>query len=107
MEVAAFDYTKPFANWGAVGDTIVNRLLNKYSAFLDIRIDGESPDHLMWDVADVAGTFGNTALQPDCEHLCIALLAIEGCLPEIASANWDGLLEKAVEEPSPVQVMAR
>jgi hypothetical protein len=98
MEVAAFDYTKQFANWGAVGDTVVSRLLNKYSALLDIRIDGELPDHLMWDVVDVAGTYGRAGLQPDCEHLCIALLAIEGCLPEIASANWDGLIEKAVDE---------
>jgi hypothetical protein len=32
------------------------------------------------------------------EHLCIGILALEGVVSEIASANWDGLLEAAVEE---------
>jgi hypothetical protein len=39
-------------------------------------------------------------LKPDCEHLCVAILAMEGVVPNIASANWDGLTEAASTELS-------
>ena len=42
--------------------------------------------------------YADPALRPDTEHLCIAaILALEGVASEIASANWDGLVERAVE----------
>ena len=44
------------------------------------------------------GTYANPSTTPDAEHLCIALLVAEGVASDIASANWDGLLEKAVSE---------
>ena len=98
-ERMAFDSTQPIANWALLA-TIVDRLRNNYATFLDIRIDGHPADHLLWDVVDVPGTFADAALEPDCEHLCVALLVIECGLADIASANWDGLIEKAVDELS-------
>lgn len=58
---------------------------------------GQTDDFLLWDAVDVRVTYPPTA-SPDCEHLCIAILAIEGVVPTLASANWDGLLEAAVHE---------
>ena len=98
-ERAAFDPTQPIADW-ALLPTIVDRLRNSYARLLDIRIDDHPADHLLWDVVDVAGTFAGAALEPDCEHLCAALLIIEGGFANIASANWDGLIELAVDELS-------
>jgi hypothetical protein len=51
---------------------------------------------LLWDVVDVRGTYANDTLEPDAEHRAVAVLALEGVFPKIASANWDGLVEKAV-----------
>ena len=42
-------------------------------------------------------TYG-TLQEPDCEHLCIAILALEGVLGNAVSANWDGLIEAAVAQ---------
>ena len=36
--------------------------------------------------------------EPDAEHLAIAMLVLEGAVTDIASANWDGLLEAAMNE---------
>src|SRR5207245_6055267 len=52
----------------------------------------------LWEGVDVVRTFGTTGPDYDCEHLCIGILALEGVVPEIASANWDGLIEAAVAE---------
>ena len=46
---------------------------------------------------NITATFADPALEPDVEHICIAILILEGVASEIASANWDGLVEKAVE----------
>jgi hypothetical protein len=92
-----FDPSQPFADWKPL-PTIVARLRNQYATLLDIRIDGYPADHLLWDVVDVPGTFAKADLEPDCEHLCIAILVIEGVLTDIASANWDGLIEKGIAQ---------
>lgn len=75
---------------------ILQRLTGCYALLLDIQVAGEATDFLLWNVVDVPGTFA--AMIPDCEHLCIAILAIEGVIPDVASANWDGLVEAAVVE---------
>jgi hypothetical protein len=46
---------------------------------------------------DIASTFADPGLEPDVEHLCLAILLLEGVSSDIASANWDGLVEKAVD----------
>jgi hypothetical protein len=63
---------------------------------LDLRIAGRSADHLVCDIVDVRDTYANDNLAPDFEYVAIAVLALEGVVPKMASANWDGLVEKAV-----------
>jgi hypothetical protein len=57
---------------------------------------GKEEDYLLWEVVDVRETYANDNLEPDCEHLAVAVLALEGIFPTITSANWDGLVEKAL-----------
>ena len=94
-ERAGVDQSVEPAQWPNI-DTIIDRLIGKYALLLDLRIPGKPSDHLVWDIVDVRGTYGNDNLEPDCEHVAIAVLALEEVIPKVASANWDGLVEKAV-----------
>ncbi|NRP89047.1 hypothetical protein GFPCMMHI_04972 [Ensifer adhaerens] len=94
-EKAAIDQTTDPATWANI-DTVVERLVGKYSLLLDIRILGQPSDHLVWDIVDVRATYADDNLEPDCEHTAVAVLILEGVFPKVASANWDGLVEKAV-----------
>jgi hypothetical protein len=72
-------------------------LAEKYSRVLNVRVEGEpDEDYILWDGVDFTHTFANQ--EPDAEHICIVALAAEGVAPELASANWDGLLEAAAKE---------
>ncbi len=97
IERAAVDYCKPIEDWPVL-NTILERLTGAYARLLDVRVEGEADDYLLWEAVDVTTTFAAARAVPDSEHLCIAVLAIEGVLPDIASANWDGLIEAAVDE---------
>jgi hypothetical protein len=91
----------PFASWPkALHDKIVTTLWNKYSVLLDIRIEGEDDDLILWTGIDIRQVFENPK-PPASEHLCIAILILEGALTQIASANWDGFIEAAVERLGP------
>lgn len=94
-ECAAIDFAKPVEQWEAV-DLLKDRLSGQYASFLNIDVDGEDLDILVWEGVDVAGTYGDEAVAPDAEHFCIAVLVKEGLVSEIPSANWDGLVEKAM-----------
>ena len=96
-ERAALDTTRPVGDWPIL-DTILQRLASNYARLLDVRVAGEPPDYLLWEAVDVVTTFAPAHAEPDCEHLCVGMLAIEGVLPEVATANWDGLIEAGVEE---------
>jgi SIR2-like domain len=96
-EKAQIDYAKPITEWPVL-DTVIARLTSAYARLLDVRLEGEAADYLLWEAVDVTTTFAAAGATPDCEHLCIAILAIEGVLPDVASANWDGLIEAAVDE---------
>jgi hypothetical protein len=76
---------------------VLNGLRGRYSEVLDIRVDGEPADYLLWEAVDVRATYG-PSIEPDCEHLCIGILVLEGAVSEVASANWDGLIEAALAE---------
>lgn len=93
-ERAATDLTAPFEGWPYKNE-IVSRLSNNYARLLDTNIDGESDDYLLWNGIDIIGTFADPAKEPDVEHLCMAILVLEGVASEITTANWDGLIEKA------------
>jgi SIR2-like domain len=85
-------------NWPVI-NTVLTNLAGEYSRLLDVRVLGHAePDYLLWEVVDVPATFARASAAPDCEHFCIAILALEGVLPDVATANWDGLIEAAVDE---------
>lgn len=92
----AIDVRQDPASWKGIND-IESSLVEKYSVFLDIRIPGQAPDYLLWEAADAASVFG-APRDPDSEHLCLAILALEGTAPAIISANWDGLVEAAFDQ---------
>jgi hypothetical protein len=88
-------FAQPFESWPN-HSAIVNVLWNKYAKLLDIRIQGEPNDYLLWTAVDIRDAFRADVL-PACEHLCIAILVLEGAINEIASGNWDGFIEAAVD----------
>jgi hypothetical protein len=99
LEINSFDLTAQFTAWDPILVKIIqDRLVGKYSKLLDIRVEGKDPDFLLWEIIDVSTTYANPTLTPLCEHLCIAILGIEGVLRQAPTANWDGLIEKAVDE---------
>lgn len=98
-QIEGIDFAVPFSEWSD-HDAIVKQLVNQYSLLLDIRVGRREPDYLLWTAVDIAVTFPES-VEPDCEHLCIAALILEGVLPQIASANWDGMIESAMERLAP------
>lgn len=95
-ERARSNFEEPFAGWPD-RDAIASRLVNNYSKLLSLTVDGEDMDYLLWNVIDVGATFADPAMMPDVEHLCLAALSLEGATPEMLSANWDPLIERAVD----------
>jgi hypothetical protein len=91
-------YGQPVGTWPE-HDAIINRLWNKYSRVLDIRVAGTDADFILWDAIDIRQAFEHPA-PPGAEHLCIAILILEGAVQSIASANWDGFIEAAIERLS-------
>lgn len=89
------DLSVPASTWPCLDD-LVARLIKQYSAVLSIEIPGKDRDHLLWDGTDFATTFASQ--DADVEHLAIAILAMEGAVSEVATANWDGLIEAAMSE---------
>jgi len=94
----AGNYTRPLAEWPQ-RDAIITQLWTKYSRVLDIRIAGSAADFILWDAINIRQAFANPE-PPTSEHLCIAILILEGAVQSIASANWDGFIEQAVERLS-------
>jgi len=89
------DIHQPIASWPD-RDNIADRLTLQYSRMLDVPVLGEGPDFLLWEAVDVVRTYADPTLEPDSEHLCLAGLIAEGVASTIVSANWDGLIEKAL-----------
>ncbi|NEU96929.1 SIR2 family protein [Bradyrhizobium uaiense] len=87
------DFSRPCSEWLCVGD-LLSRLWNQYSAVLSIEVDGQGLDYLLWTGLDFPKTFANQ--DPDAEHLAIAILALEQAVEQLATSNWDGLLEAAM-----------
>ncbi len=87
-------YGRPLGAWPE-HDAIIERLWNKYSRVLDIRVAGTDADFILWDAIDIRQAFEHPA-PPAAEHLCIAILILEEAIQAIASANWDGFIEAAV-----------
>jgi hypothetical protein len=96
-ERKCLDFKRPVGEWEELG-TILEYLRPNYSKLLDVSVEGEPLDFLLWEAVDVRGTYANDTVTPDCEHLCVAILVTEGVFSDIASANWDGLIEAAMEQ---------
>lgn len=94
-EMAQIDLNQPVASW-PIHDVLINRLWDKYSKVLGTEVQGQPFDYLLWDVLDFPTTFA--AQKADAEHLAIAMLVLEGVVSDLATANWDGLLEAAMVE---------
>lgn len=92
---ASITYTTPVVTWPAAED-IVGRLVDRYSDVLNVQVRGESADFLVWTGLNVASTYGSPNLQPDAEHVCVAILMLEGVVTSALTANWDGLVEAAM-----------
>lgn len=95
-ELDALDLTKPVGEWTNL-DEILDNLVGRYSELLDIRLAGKKQDYLLWEGVDIKATYA-AAAEPGSEHLCVAILALEGAVHDIPSANWDGLIETATQE---------
>lgn len=91
------DFDEQVSNWDIVG-SLKDRLSEKYETLLGIEIGSEPSDILVWEGIDVADTYADPSVEPDVTHYCIATLILEGLAKELATANWDGLVEKAVEQ---------
>ena len=94
-ERAAIDLNLPATNWPCL-PSLLSRLWNQYADVLSIEIGNEKLDYLLWVGLDFANTFA--AQGPDVEHLVIGMLALEGVITQLATANWDGLLEAGMRE---------
>jgi len=99
LEMESVNLDDDVESWEII-DAVVERISSHYSELLDIEVDGAERDYLLWEVLDVPGTYGKASVDPDLEHFCLAVLIMEGVAPEIVTANWDGLIEKAVAELS-------
>lgn len=92
---SALDLAEPVEQWVGA-DVLVDRLADKYSTVLDVSVEGEDEDYLLWEAVDVRTTYGDDCLEPDAEHLCLGILILEGAVPTAATTNWDGLVEAAL-----------
>lgn len=94
-ERAQADPAQPVGSW-PIHDSLIERLWNKYSRVLGMEVQGRPLDYMLWDVLEFATTFATQ--KADAEHLAIAMLVLEGVVSDLATANWDGLLEAAMVE---------
>lgn len=94
-ERASIDIGQPAINWPCL-PRLVSLLWKQYADVLSVEVGTKRLDYLLWDGLDFANTFANQ--EADAEHLAIGMLALEGVITQIATANWDGLLEGAMRE---------
>lgn len=85
---------QPVASWD-LWEVMARVLSEKYDEVLNVPVGTEREDYLVWTGLDVPGTYGDDTVEPDVEHLCVALLMLEGVVNTAVTANWDGLVEKA------------
>ena len=97
VEWKRIEFSKPFAEW-TDRISIRKQLVLNYARMLDLAPTGLPEDYMVWDAVDVTKIYGDPNISPAAEHLALAALILEGVASDIASANWDGLLEKAIAQ---------
>lgn len=95
-ELSKIDFGQAVKQWPDI-EAIAQRLVLLYARVLDQAPDGKDPDYLVWNALDVVGVYADAKTEPDAEHFAIAALILEGVASDLPSANWDGLIEKAVD----------
>lgn len=90
------DYTKPASEWRNFR-RISRNLTGVYARMLDQHPLGEAPDYLVWNAIDVVERYGDPSITPGPEHLGLAALIAEGAASDTVSANWDPLIERALD----------
>jgi hypothetical protein len=96
-EKASIDYAQPVSTWTQL-DLIRRSLVRDYARMMDQSPAGQAPDYLLWDGVEVVRRYADPTVAPGVEHLALAALIVEGVAPDIASGNWDGLVEAAVTQ---------
>ncbi len=89
------DRTKSIDMWSDLAD-VLGRLDGHYADVLNVQVGTHEADYLIWEAVNAAETYGNPDLVPDAEHLCIAILMMEGVIRSAPTTNWDGLVEAAM-----------
>lgn len=90
------DYGIPVTNWPPI-EQIKQQLVDRYSVMLEQFPATELPDYLVWSGINVVARYADPATTPGPEHLGLAALIMEGAASDCASANWDNLIEKAMQ----------
>jgi hypothetical protein len=96
-ERAAINVQLPVEEWPHI-NALIDRLAANYAKVLGVSVKDEALDYLLWSGADVRKTYGRSDIDPDVEHFSVAILGLEGAVSQVATANWDGLIEKAFKE---------
>ncbi|XBH21995.1 SIR2 family protein [Jonesiaceae bacterium BS-20] len=73
-------------------------LRNSYSDILGRRVRGKSQDYIAFEGAQIHRTYADPSILPGVDHKLVAILIAEEVVKEIASGNWDPLIERAVDE---------
>lgn len=72
---------------------------NSYSEILGTWVNHKpNGNYLLMQGAGVPSRYGDPKIRPGLDHQFLAILIAEGVLSEMASGNWDGLIESAVLE---------
>lgn len=75
-------------------------LRERYSQVLGVRVAGQPNDYLLIEGAGLPMLYGDPDLEPGATHKILAMLIFEGVVTNLASGNWDGLVEKALADIS-------
>lgn len=92
----SINYAVPVATWSAITE-IKQQLVNRYGRMLDQFPSTEAVDYLVWEAVQVVARYADPATTPGPEHLGLAALIMEGVASDNTSANWDDLIEKAMQ----------
>ncbi|WP_170439605.1 SIR2 family protein [Ruegeria arenilitoris] len=96
-ELGRIDYSDDVKDWVDL-DALAARLVQNYARMLNVTVDGEEDDYLLWDVLRAQEIYADPNIDPDTEHLCLGVLAAEGVASEMPTANWDTLIETAIRK---------
>lgn len=87
--------TAPPDKWPDI-DNILAQLVDRYSDVLEEPVNVAGTQYsLSWDILHLDTLYGDDGVEPDAEHVLIAVLLAEGVFKELVTTNWDGLIEKA------------